>query len=268
MLQGMFRDIQPSMVQALARPFRSLMEKQTGLTGDVEILIDAPVMAKRLKDQKLDLGVFHGFEYAWVKAKHPDLIPVAVAMPQGGIVQAEIVVHVDSDAKKLADLDGECLLIPRGAKAHCILYLEKLRAGCPKTAARTVPRTNMTPEEALNAVANGDHAAVLVDAASYTAYQNLQPGAAKKLKTLAKSNQFPPGVLLTRKGALSDESLAKLRDGLTTAHKTAQYKPLMMMWNLQGFETPPKDYDLQLEKCLQQYPLANSPPSNESTKKE
>ena len=37
MVQGMFRDIQPAMVQALSRPLRDMIRKQTGLTGDVEI---------------------------------------------------------------------------------------------------------------------------------------------------------------------------------------------------------------------------------------
>ncbi|QEL16991.1 phosphate/phosphite/phosphonate ABC transporter substrate-binding protein [Limnoglobus roseus] len=268
MVQGMFRDIQPSMVMALARPFRSLMERQTGLTGDVEILADAQLMAKKINDQKLDLGVFHGFEYAWVKAKHPNLVPISVAMPQGGIVQAAIVVHSDSQAKKLDDLEGESILIPRGSKAHCILYLDVLRTGLPKTAARSVPKAGLTPEEALNAIAAGEYPAALVDASSFTAYQTLQPGAAKRLKILSKSEKFPPGVLLTRKGALNDGTLAKLRDGLNSAHKTAQYKPLMMMWNLQGFENPPADYDQQLEKCLQLYPVPSSPPSTETTKKE
>ncbi len=268
MVQGMFRDVQPIMVQAIARPFRTLMERQTGLTGDVEILTDATLMAKKMKEQKLDLGVFHGFEYAWVKTQYPDLVPVSVAMPQGGIVQAVVIVHTDSKAKKLDDLDGEAILIPRGTKAHCLIYLDKLRAGLPKTAARTVPKTGLTPEEALNAVALGEYPAALMDAAAFTAYQNLQPGAAKRLKPLVRSEKFPPGVLLTRKGALPDATLTRLREGLNSAHKTAQYKPLMMMWNLQGFENPPTDYDQQLEKCVQLYPMPASPPATDSTKKD
>lgn len=268
MLQGMFRDIPPSMIQALSRPFRTILETQTGLSGDVELLADAPLMAKKLKDKKLDAGIFHGFEYAWVKAQYPDLVPIVVANPQGGVLQAAIVVHADSPAKKLADLEGDCLLITRGAKAHCLLYLEKLRAGLPKTAARNAPKTGLTPEEALNAVAAGEHAAVLVDVGSYNAYQKLQPGAAKQLKVLMQSDPFPQGVLLTRKGAMPDEMMKKLTDGLTGANKVAAYKPLMMMWNLQGFETPPKDYEAQLQKCLAEYPAPNFAPSSDSVKKE
>lgn len=268
MVQGMFKDVQPAIVQALARPFRALMEKQTGLSYDVEICPDALAMAKKLTDKKLELGVMHGFEYAWIKAKNPDLVPLTVALPHGGVVQAMVVVHQDCQAKNLAGLDGESLLIPRGTKAHCLLFLEKSRGGLPKAAARTINKAGLTPEEALNMVANGEAPAALVDAASLASYQTLQPGASKRLKTLVESDKFPPSLVLTRKGVLKYETLANLRDGLTTAHKTAQYKPLMMMWNLQGFEDVPKDYDRQLERCLQQYPVPNVPPASESSQKE
>lgn len=264
MVQGMFRDIPPTMIQALSRPFRTILETQTGLSGDVELLADAPLMAKKLKEKKLDAGIFHGFEYAWVKAQYPELVPLVVANPHGGALQAAIIVHADSPAKKLADLEGDCLVITRGAKAHCLLYLDKIRAGLPKTAARNSPKTGLTPEEALNAVAAGEHTAVLVDVGSYNAYQKLQPGGAKQLKMLMQSDDFPQGVLLTRKGALPDETMKKMADGLTNAHKVAAYKPLMMMWNLQGFDTPPKDYEQQLQKCLAEYPAPNFAPAKET----
>jgi ABC-type phosphate/phosphonate transport system substrate-binding protein len=264
MVQGMFRDVQPNVVHALARPFRTLMEKQSGLTGEVEICPDALTMAKKLHDQKLEIGVFHGFEYAWAKSKYNDLVPISVAVPQGKIVQAHLVVHADSPLKKIAELEGESILIPRGAKAHCLLYLEKARSGIAKTHARTVPKTGMTPEEVLNAVAMGEQPAALVDAASLVGYQSLQPGAAKQLRILASSELFPQSLLAARKGGLSDATITRLREGLTTAHKTAQYKPLMMMWNLQGFEEIPTTYENDLQKCLLNYPVPAMQSAQES----
>lgn len=255
MVQGMFRDVQPSIVYALARPFRALLERQTGLAGDFEICPDCNAMAKKLNERKLEVGVLHGFEYAWIKSKNPDIEPITIAQPQGGVVQALIVVAADSEAKKLADLDGETLLIPRGSKGHVFVYLDKLRTSLPKTALKTVPKTGLTPEEALNAVSTGEHAAALVDAANFVAYKELQPGAARRLKVLGQSEKFPASVLLTRKGALANDVLSKLRDGLTNAHKTAQYKPLLMMWNLQGFDAVPGDYNAQLEQCVKFYPM-------------
>jgi ABC-type phosphate/phosphonate transport system substrate-binding protein len=255
MVQSMFRDVQPAVVYAVARPFRSLMERQTGLAADFDISADHITMAKKLNDRKLEVGVLHGHEFAWIKSKNPELEALTVAQPQGGIVQAFIVVSADSEIKTLADLDGESLVIPRGSKGHVFVYLDKLRAGLPKTALKTVPKNGMTPEEALNAVSNGEHPAALVDAANFESYRELQPGAAKRLKVLDRSERFPPSVLLVRKGALPQSTLDKLRDGLTTAHKTSTYKPLLMMWNLKGFDPVPGDYNAQLDMCLKHYPM-------------
>lgn len=255
MVQGMFRDVQPSIVYALAKPFRLLMEKQTGLAGEFEIFPDCMTMAKKLNERKIEVGVLHGYEFAWIKNKNPELEPITVAQPQGGIVQAYIVVSADSSAKKLSDLEGESLLIPRGSKGHIFVYLEKVRSGLPKTTLKTIPKAGMTPEESLNAVANGDHPAVIVDAANFTAYRELQPGASRRLRVLSESELFPPSVLLTRKGALPKATVDRLRDGLMTAHKTATYKPLLMMWNLDGFGNIPGDYNAQLEQCLKNYPM-------------
>jgi ABC-type phosphate/phosphonate transport system substrate-binding protein len=255
MVQSMFRDVQPTVIYALARPFRMLMERQTGLSGDFDICPDCVSMAKKLNDRKLEVGVLHGHEFAWIKAKFPEIEPITIAQPQGGIVQAYIVVAAESEVKRPAELEGEALLIPRGSKGHIFVYLDKIRAGLPKTALKTAPKNGLTPEEALNAVSNGEHAAVVVDAANYSSYRELQPGAAKRLRILAQSERFPASVLLTRKGTLAAATLEKLREGLTTAHKTSTYKPLLMMWNLKGFDTVPADYNAQLDLCLKNYPM-------------
>lgn len=255
MVQGMFRDVQPSLVQALSRPFRSLIEKQTGLTGDVEIHADAFALAKNIHDEKLHIGVFHGYEYAWVHKQNPEFIPLALAMPQGRTLQAFVVVHKDCAAKGLRELEGECLTIPRGTKGHCIAYIDKARAGLPATCVRTSTKKGLTSEEALNAVANGESDAALVDAAAYAGYLNLQPGGAKQLRVICKSELFPATVVVYRKGSIDERTIDQLRTGLTTAHKTAQYRPLMMIWNLKGFEEVPADYSEDLDAILACYPI-------------
>lgn len=255
MVQSMFRDVQPSLVQALSRPFRTLIEKQTGLTGDVEIHEDAFALAKNIHDEKLHIGVFHGYEYAWVHKQNPEFIPLALAMPQGRTLQAYVVVHKDCIARSLRDLEGECLTIPRGTKGHCITYIDKARASLPATCMRTSTKKGLTSEESLNAVANGESDAALVDAAAYAGYLNLQPGGAKQLRVMCKSELFPATVVVYRKGSIDERTIDQLRTGLTTAHKTAQYRPLMMIWNLKGFEEVPADYSEDLATILDCYPI-------------
>jgi len=253
MVQGMFRDVQPAMVQALSKPLRDMIQKSTGLTGDVEILPDGIALADRMKGKKLQLGVFHGFEYAWARKQHPDLVPLVVTVPPGRKLQACIVVHKDSTATSLADLKDTAVIVPRGTKAHCYLYIERLKLGLPATTATLKTKPAMTTEEALDAILAEDATAALVDIGALTGYQNLQPGAFKNLRILCQSDPFPQTVLVANKGSLNEETLGKIRKLLVEAHNTPAGKPLMMLWNLKGFEEVPADYDLQLDRIAKAY---------------
>jgi ABC-type phosphate/phosphonate transport system substrate-binding protein len=254
MLQGMFRDVPPDMTQALAKPFRDLMLKQVGYTGTVELLDDPLALADQLKDKKVQLGVFHGFEFAWAQQRCDDLVPLIVTQPPGGKVQAMVVVHKSCPAKSVADLKDDGVHIPRGAKAHSLAFLDKCRCGLNDGTAKPTPRVKQTPEEVLNAVAAGEAKAALVDACVLEGYQTLQPGAFKSLKVLSASEAFPPAVVCYRKGTLSDTEAVRIRKSLASATKTATGKMLMTLWNLKGFEEPPKDYQASLDSILKAYP--------------
>ena len=259
MVQGMFRDVQPAMVQALSLPLRDIIRKQTGLTGTVEIVPDAGVLADRMKDGRYHLGVYHGFEFAWVRQQNPDLVPLVVTVPPGRKLHACVVVHCDCEAKALAEL-GECnVLIPRGTKAHCLLYLDRNRVGLPAAVAKPKARPPVTPEKALDSVLNGEAEAALVDSSALTGYQSLQPGASKQLRVLCQSESFPQTVIAYRKGSVDADTLARVRKLLTEAHTTPAGKPLMMLWNLKGFEDVPGDYDAQLTRILKAYPPPTEP---------
>ncbi|HET6575648.1 MAG TPA: PhnD/SsuA/transferrin family substrate-binding protein [Fimbriiglobus sp.] len=259
MVQGMFRDIQPAMVQALSRPLRDMIRKQTGFTGDVEIVPDAFALADRMKAKRLHLGVFHGFEFAWVREQNPNIVPLAVSVPSGRKLQACVVVHEDSPAKALADLKGGVVLVHRGTKAHCLAFLDRERVGLSADAAVPKADPTLTAERALDAVVNGDAPAALVDASALTGYEVLQPGAAKHLRVLARSEVFPLTVITYNKGLLPEATAGRIRRLLLGAHATAAGKPLMMLWNLRGFEDVPDDYDAQLERIAKSYPAPTRP---------
>ena len=254
MVQGMFRDVQPAMVQALSRPLRDMIRKQTGFTGDVEILPDAFALAKRMKARRLHLGVFHGFEFAWVARQHPNLVPLVVTVPPGRKFQACVVVRQDCPAKSIADLKGDAVTIHRGTKAHCLAFLDRERDGLPASTAAPKAAPALTAENALDAVINGEAPAALVDASALTGYDTLQPGAFKQLRVLARSEVFPQTVIAYNKGLLPEETAGRIRRLLLEAHNTAAGKPLMMLWNLKGFEGVPTDYDTQLERIAKSYP--------------
>lgn len=253
MLSGMFRDQQPKVIQAMARPFRDLMTKHVGYNGDVEVVDDPFTLCAKLKENKVQLGVFHGFEFAWAQQKCDDLVPLIVTCPPGGCVQAVVVVPIDSPVKSVADLHGE-VLIPRGAKAHTLVYLDKLRDGLPADVATPAAKPDKTPEDVLNAVSEGSAKAALIDVGALDGYKVLNPSGAKGLRMLARSEEFPPAVVCYRKGTLTDDQAAKIRDGMTASCKTPTGKMLMTLWNLKGFEAPPKTYQSSLDVILKSYP--------------
>jgi ABC-type phosphate/phosphonate transport system substrate-binding protein len=254
MLESMFRDVQPQMVKAMSRPFRTLFERQTGLTGDVEVVPNAETMANKMKERKLQLGVFHGFEFAQVRLRHPEIRPLVVSMPHGNTCQACVVVHKDHKAGQIADLAGESLVIPRGTKAHCLAYMEKARRSLPTATATPTPKPTLTTEEVLNSVADGTTPAALIDVGAYSGYQAIQPGAAQHLKVLCRSEVFPLSVICYCQECIGNDSLDRIRNGLLAANKNPQGRTLMMLWNLKGFEPVPADYETQLEAILKAYP--------------
>jgi hypothetical protein len=62
-------------------------------------------------------------------------------------------------------------------------------------------------------------------------------------------------VVCYRKGTLTDDQAAKIRDGMTASCKTPTGKMLMTLWNLKGFEAPPKGYQASLDDILKAYPV-------------
>jgi ABC-type phosphate/phosphonate transport system substrate-binding protein len=255
MVSGMFRDVEPSMVQALAKPFRDLMSKQTGFSGDVEIVDDPMTLTEKLKDKKLQLGVFHGFEFAWAKQKCDDLVPLVITMPPGGKVQGVVVVHRDSKYKTLADLKGDSIVIPRGAKAHTLAFIEKARTGFADDVATPKFQVKLTPEDVLNNVSSGDDKAALMDIGAMEGYRSLQPGAFKTLRVLEASEEFPPAVVAYRKGTLTDAEVEQIRKGLSGAAKTPSGKMLMTLWNLKGFTVADEAYTKSTDDILKAYPV-------------
>lgn len=253
LMSSMFRDIPPAVIDAGAGPFRSLFKKYTGLPGEVELVDNHTTMATKLTARQLDLGVFHGFEWAWVKDQHPELVPLTVTVPTKP-PQACVVVHADCPATRPHDLKGCEVAIPLGTKAHGYLFLEGLQKNLPAGCIAPKKRVKWGPPDALDAVLDEDAPAALVDAAALAAYQNNKPGAAKQLKVLCQSELFPATVIVFRKDGLDAATVRKIEAGLLKANTDSQGKAFLMMWSLQGFGKIPTDYEECLRRTLKAYP--------------
>ena len=117
----MFKDVPKTFIDAAVIPFERMIQKEIGLHGTMKICPDYAELTDDLKNDRLDIAVFHGFEYAWVRSL-PDLVPRRVTVPSCGKVQACLVVHESCKATEPKDLKGMCVGIPRGTKpiAPCI----------------------------------------------------------------------------------------------------------------------------------------------------
>ena len=262
MLKSMFRDVPPGMFAVLSKPFHSLVETQTGLKGEL-CLIDGPdALRKELAEDKVQLGVFHGFEYAWMRLRQPDLRPLMLAVGQPGCLRAMLVVPAgEAGVQSFADLRGKTLALPRGTRENTRLFLERQAAHDGQTLEQFFGQviTPADPAHALNEVAKGAAQATVTDAATLACFKDTYPGQGRRLKVLAESEPFPATVIAYREGSLSAEALRKFRDGMSHAHNTTQGGNLMMLLKMSRFEPIPADYEALLAEILKAYPPPGPP---------
>ncbi len=252
MPQSMFSGVPKAVVQVGSQPFKDMFEEQTGLKGEVLVLKDYTDMTAQLRAGKLDVAVFHGFEYAWVR-QHPELRPLLVTVP-GYKIQACLVVNVDSTAAGPEALKGECVAIPTGTKAHCHLYLERLKDQLPAGRCGAAKPAPKSIEDALDAVAAGTCEAVLVDVVMFEGYKRNKPGVGTQLKILDQSQPFPSAVVVYRKDVFTEKVEKSVRDGLIKTIDTPQGQLLKGLWSLKGFAELGTVYQAELDKCLKAYP--------------
>src|SRR5207248_852971 len=125
MVSSLFRDQPPALVLALMKPFGSVMKAQTGVPGELVVGGDPFQLAQLLIDNEVQLGVFHGVEYAWVREKHPELQPLMIAVSKHQHVHCALIVHADDEAEDFAALEGGILALPKGTREHTRLFLRK-----------------------------------------------------------------------------------------------------------------------------------------------
>jgi ABC-type phosphate/phosphonate transport system substrate-binding protein len=244
-----FRDLPSGLLSIAGEPFKALMTSQTGLDGEVVIENEALAVASQLDSGKLQLGVFLGHEFAWAKEKHPDLEPLVIMVPRPRDVQAFILVRWDCKAATLADMKGTKLVLAKNGRDHVRLFLDRQMAGGFDSTEKTD-----TVHEALQRIIEGDADLTVADGAAWNYFQKLYPGPSQNLKVLAKSDVFPPTVVAYKKGALDDATVARIRDGLLTAHEASRGAKLMNLIRIDRFEEVPAGYDDMLKACRKAYP--------------
>jgi ABC-type phosphate/phosphonate transport system substrate-binding protein len=121
----LFRDNPEARADKAAKPFQSLLEAQTGLSGEVAPGIKPDELGRQLKDGKVQLAIFQGFEFAWARQQDPDLKPLMIAVNRQQHLRALVAVRAGSGVRGLGDLKGKTIAVPRRIREHCQLFLDR-----------------------------------------------------------------------------------------------------------------------------------------------
>jgi ABC-type phosphate/phosphonate transport system substrate-binding protein len=256
LIASLFRDMSEPLMQIIMRPFKSLMESQTGLTGQLVSGGDAQTLGQRLKEGKIHLGVFHGVEFAWARAKIPQLKPLLVAVNHQRYLRANLVIRDDGKIASVADLKGQVVALPHLSKEHCWLYLER-RCVPPGIKPEKFFSRIASPRDAnyaIDDVIDGAAQAAIIDDADLSAYRKQYPQYFAKVKVLLQSEPFPCAVIAYYPGTLSAEMIERFRSGMLAAKASKQGRQMMQMVRISSFEEVPPDFDRMLSDIAKAYP--------------
>jgi ABC-type phosphate/phosphonate transport system substrate-binding protein len=256
MIGSLFNDIPEATVVAMMQPFSALMEAQTGISGQLVPSGDASNLGQQLMEDKVQLGVFHGIEFAWARLKYPELRPLVIAINQERYLRACLIVRADSKMTSFADLKNSVIALPHQTRDHCHLFLRQRCLECKKEPASFFAKitTPANAEDALDEVVDGTVQATVVDSVTLDCYKRRKPGRFAKLKVAQPSEAFPAAVVVFRPGILDEAMLTRFREGMLNANRTAMGRQLMTLWKLTGFEQVPSDYDQTLTDIAKAYP--------------
>jgi ABC-type phosphate/phosphonate transport system substrate-binding protein len=256
MISSLFNDVPEATVVTMMQPFVALIKAQTGVSGELVPCGDADNLGQQLVDDKVQLGVFHGIEFAWARQKYPELRPLVLAVNQQRYLRAHLVVRADTKVSTLGDLQDKTLALPNGTWQHCHLFLRRRclewKTEPANFFAKITKPANV--EDALDDVVDGFAQVCVVDGVSLDCYKRRKPGRFAKLKIVQSSEIFPAAVVAFRRATLDDATLARFRDGLRNANHTALGRRVMTLWRLTGFEQVPSDYDQTLTEIVKAYP--------------
>jgi ABC-type phosphate/phosphonate transport system substrate-binding protein len=213
-------------------------------------------LARQIKDDQVQLGVFHGVELAWARKSVPELKPLLIAVNQQPFLRAVLVVRKDCPAVSAADLNGKPIALPRPSREHCRLFLERrcARKCCKAQFAAEEVTDPGDVEDALDGVVDSQVAAAVVDGIALDSYAKSKPGRSAKLRALQQSETFPCAVVAYVPGVLPENLLDKFREGMIAAKENVRGRQLLELCRITRFEAVPADYEQMLADIAKAYP--------------
>lgn len=264
MLASFYVDVPDAAAKTSIDSFKKLMHRDVGRKGETHTIADPFAMAQQLQDGKLQLAVFHGFEYAWVRKKYDGIKPLSLAFNEKKKFRCCVMVKKDSAAKEIADLKAKLLAVPAQSREESRAYIGKLCAkdgGAARFFDKVTKPANL--EDALDDVVDDVVQATVIDEVALARYEKRKPARFEKLRRLAESDVFPSSVIVYRAGKVDDATLQRIREALKGAGDSADGKQMLFTWKVSGFEEIPDWYEKSLDEIAKAFP----PPTKGDDKK-
>jgi ABC-type phosphate/phosphonate transport system substrate-binding protein len=256
-VRTLFHGVPEPVFLAAMKPFEILVERETGMPGEVCGFDDPMELAKQVAEHKVGFAVINGVEFGWARQRYRSLRPLMLAVNQDRSLHAYVVARSDKKVMGLGGLKGKAVAFPEQNRLHCSLYLERQ---CQLQNARDVERffsslTNTTDAEAaLDRVVDGRADGTIVEDVAWERYAHRKPGRAAQLKVIEKSETFPAAAVVYADGAIDSHSLKQFRGRMLRAHENAFGRQLLTLWRLTSFEPVPADYLRMVADILKLHP--------------
>jgi ABC-type phosphate/phosphonate transport system substrate-binding protein len=255
-----FRNVPTELQGAATLPFKDLMKAQSGLDSEIIRPADAVAVARALDEGKLAIGMLRGHEFGWAKDKCPDLVPLVCAIEKPKEIRAYLLVRHDRKADGLGDLKGGKLAMTDTLKDHARMFLAKRKADEMRGGGFAETVKTATVHDAIHKVIDGGADVTASDQAAWIHFQKLYPGASGNVRVLSESDEFPPTVLVIKKGGMDDATVRTIREGFLAAHKSAKSSRLLTFMRVDRFVEIPTGYEEAAAECKKEYP---APPVDE-----
>jgi ABC-type phosphate/phosphonate transport system substrate-binding protein len=254
---SLFRDVPKSALPIVAAPLTQMLLTQTGLHGRCQPVGGAGELGRQLEAGNVQLGVFSGIEFAWVRLERPHLMPLVIGVNKQRFPRAYLVGRSDNPAVDLAAFKGKKLALPYFTREHCRVVVERC---CPQADgknggeffAQVTRPANL--ERAMDDVVWGRVDLAVVDDAALVWYKEQKPGCYRWLKVVHESPRFPAPVIAYQPTKVDRVTVERLRAALTGARSTAEGRDLLATFRLTAFERVPTDYEKVLADIVKVYP--------------
>jgi ABC-type phosphate/phosphonate transport system substrate-binding protein len=233
---------------------RSLIQEKTGFEVQIERQNGWRQLAERIAKGQLELGIFHGYEFAWARNDH--LKPLVLANSGNRYLVFSVMTRRDNPAKDLAGLQDRTVSIPDIGHRDLRLFIDRNCRALKKTPETFFSKVSVphNVEDALDDVVDGQVQAIVVDQQVLEAYQRRKPGRFDQLKEVVRSQPFPPAVIAYDDRVLDEATVRQFRDGLLRGAGKDKQDIVLGLFHWKGFESVPADFDQVLAETRKVYP--------------